>query len=220
MDLPFVPVNHIKGHIAAAYLDYTELEPPFLAFVASGGHTSIIDIRSYIDFRILGATYDDAIGEAFDKIARAMGFAYPGGAELEKQAESGDKRAVKIPLAKIEGRELDFSFSGVKTHIINYINTLNQKNGVLTDRDKRDIAASLTENVVLSSVSRLRRALGITNHKKLVCAGGVLANSHIRAALKNLCEDLDISLYIPDKKYCGDNAAMIASQAYYEYHKL
>lgn len=217
LNLPFVPVNHIKGHIAAAYLNYPELEPPFLAFAASGGHTSIIDIKSYIDFKILGATRDDAIGEAFDKTARAMGFAYPGGAEIEKQADSGDKYAVKMPFAKVEGHELDFSFSGVKTHVINYINTLTQKNVGLTEQDKRDIAASFTENVIQSAISRIKRALALTGHKKLVCAGGVLANSHICAALKNLCEDLNISLYIPDKKYCGDNAAMIAAQAYYEY---
>ena len=217
LDLPFVPVNHIKGHIAAAYLEYHELTPPFLAFVASGGHTSILDIGSYTDFKILGATRDDAIGEAFDKTARAMGFAYPGGAGIEKYADLGDKRAVKMPFAKIEGRELDFSFSGVKTHVINYINMLAQKNGGLSEQDKRDIAASFTENVILSAISRIKRALDITRHKKLVCAGGVLANSHIRAALKNLCGDLRVSLYIPDKKYCGDNAAMIAAQAYYEY---
>ena len=216
-NLPFVPVNHIKGHIAAAYLEYHELEPPFLAFVASGGHTSILDINGYTDFKILGATRDDAIGEAFDKTARAMGFAYPGGAEIEKQAGLGDKLAVKMPLAKVEGSELDFSFSGVKTHVINYINTLTQRNGGLTEQNKRDIAASFTENVALSATSRIKRALQITGHKKLVCAGGVLANSHIRAALKNLCDDLSISLYVPDKKYCGDNAAMIAAQAYYEY---
>ena len=216
LNLPFVPVNHIKGHIAAAYLEYPELAPPFLAFVASGGHTSILNINSYTDFKILGATRDDAIGEAFDKIARVMGFAYPGGAEIEKYAEAGN-RTVKMPLAKVEGHELDFSFSGVKTHVINYINNITQRNGGLTERDKRDIAASFTENVTLASVSRIKRALEITGHEKLVCAGGVLANSHIRAALKNLCEDLSVSLYIPDKKYCGDNAAMIAAQAYYEY---
>jgi N6-L-threonylcarbamoyladenine synthase len=217
LNLPFVPVNHIKGHIAATYLDYPELTPPFLAFVATGGDTSILDIRSYTDFKILGATRDDAIGEAFDKTARAMGFAYPGGAKIEKQAELGDRYAVKMPFAKIEGHELDFSFSGVKTHVINYINTLTQKNGSLTTQDKCDIAASFTENVILSATSRIRRALELTGHTKLVCAGGVLANSHIRSALKNLCGDLNIDLHIPDKKYCGDNAAMIAAQAYFEY---
>ena len=218
LSLPFVPVNHIKAHVAAVYLDYTEIAPPFLAFAASGGHTSILDVSGYTDFKILGATRDDAVGEAFDKTARAMGLAYPGGAEIEKYASLGDKSAVKMPLAKVEGRELDFSFSGVKTHVINYINKLTQKNGGLSEADKRDIAASFTENIILSCVSRIKRALALTGHDKLVCAGGVLANAHIRAALKNLCEDLNISLYIPDKKYCGDNAAMIAAQAYHEYN--
>jgi len=242
LNLPFVPVNHIKGHVAAAYLiqaqsdsrragvvtPYIEPAPPFLAFVASGGHTSILEVGAselrdagdsvpYTQFKILGATRDDAIGEAFDKIARVMGFAYPGGAEIEKQADLGDKYAVKMPFAKVEGSELDFSFSGVKTHVINYINTLTQKNGGLTEQDKRDIAASFTENVVQSAISRIKRALEKTGHKKLVCAGGVLANSHIRADLKNLCDDLSVNLYIPDKKYCGDNAAMIAAQAYHEH---
>ena len=217
LNLPFVPVNHIKGHIAAAYLDHYELSPPFLGFVASGGHTSILDITGELDYKILGATRDDAIGEAFDKAARAMGLAYPGGAEIEKYADLGDKYAVKMPLAKVEGSELDFSFSGVKTHVINYINTLTQKNGGLTEQDKRNVAASFTENVILSSISRVRRALELTGRTKLVAAGGVLANSHIRAALKDLCGGLSVGLYIPGKEYCGDNAAMISAQAYYEY---
>ena len=234
LNVPFVPVNHIKAHIAAAYLDDETnprhsylatptfkmgLEPPFLAFIASGGHTSIMELKSdnYTDFKLLGMTRDDAIGEAFDKTARAMGFDYPGGAMIEKCADLGDKTSVKIPLAKVEGSELDFSFSGVKTHIINYINTLKQKNGGLSDADKNNIAASFTENVIQSVTSRIKRAIKITGHKTLVCAGGVMANGHIKAALKNLCEDLNVNLYIPDKKYCGDNAAMIAAQGFYEF---
>ena len=235
LNLPFIPVNHIKGHVAAAYLDAgttvpgrprdvesdvphnTTPEPPFLAFIASGGHTSIMELNSYTDFKLLGMTRDDAIGEAFDKTARAMGFDYPGGAEIEKCACLGDKNSVRIPLAKVEGSELDFSFSGVKTHIINYINTLKQKNGELTESDKYNIAASFTENVILSVTSRIKRALQITGHKTLVCAGGVMANGHIKEALKNLCDDLQIKLYVPDKKYCGDNAVMIAAQGFYEF---
>ena len=215
--LPFVPVNHIKGHIAAAYIDYHELEPLFLAFVASGGHTSILDISNYLDYATIGATRDDAIGEAFDKVARVMGLPYPGGMEIEKLANLGNAQAVKMPFARIDGSELDFSFSGVKTHVINYTNTIKQKNGELSEIDKRDIAASFTENVIQSITSRLRVALRTTAHKKLVCAGGVLANSHIRAALKNLCDEMNVELYIPPKKYCGDNAAMIAAQGFYEY---
>ena len=217
LNAPFIPVNHIKAHIAAAYLEYQQLKPPFLAFIASGGHTSIMDVNDYTDFKLLGMTRDDAIGEAFDKTARAMGFDYPGGAQIEKYARQGDKRGVKIPFAKVEGHELDFSFSGVKTHIINYINTLKQKNGGLTESDKYNISASFTENVIQSASSRLKRAIEITGHKTLVCAGGVMANGHIKEALKILCGDLNINLYIPDKKYCGDNAAMIAAQGFYEF---
>ncbi|MCL1859317.1 MAG: tRNA (adenosine(37)-N6)-threonylcarbamoyltransferase complex transferase subunit TsaD [Oscillospiraceae bacterium] len=230
LNVPFIPVNHIKGHIAAAYLveeanPRQRLAPPFLAFVASGGHTSIMEVGRddpgapfcYTNFKLLGMTRDDAIGEAFDKTARAMGFDYPGGAEIEKYACLGDKNSVKIPFAKVEGSELDFSFSGVKTHIINYINTIKQKNGELTESDKYNIAASFTENIILSVTSRIKRAIKFTGHKNLVCAGGVMANGHIKDALKNLCDDLKIKLYIPDKKYCGDNAAMIAAQGFYEY---
>ena len=232
LNLPFIPVNHIKGHVAAAYLEDRDdanprhcvtppfkrgLEPPFLAFIASGGHTSIMELNNYTDFKLLGMTRDDAVGEAFDKTARAMGFDYPGGAEIEKCAGFGDKNSVKIPLAKVEGSELDFSFSGVKTHIINYINTIKQKNGELTETDKNNIAASFTENVILSVTSRIKRAIEITGHKTLVCAGGVMANGHIKDALKNLCDDLKIELYVPEKKYCGDNAAMIAAQGFYEF---
>ncbi|MCL2813081.1 MAG: tRNA (adenosine(37)-N6)-threonylcarbamoyltransferase complex transferase subunit TsaD [Oscillospiraceae bacterium] len=215
--LPFVAVNHIKGHVAAAYPEYKNLEPPFLAFVASGGHTSIMECAEYTGFKLLGSTRDDAAGEAFDKTARAMGLGYPGGAAIEKYAALGDAHSVKIPLAAVRGSELDFSFSGVKTHIINHINALNQKNGGLTEKDRRDIAASFTENIVLSVVSRIKRALEITGHSALVCAGGVLANGDIRKALEKLCGDLNVDLYIPGKQYCGDNAAMIASQGYYEF---
>jgi N6-L-threonylcarbamoyladenine synthase len=222
LNVPFIPVNHIKGHVAAAYLENPELEPPFLAFIASGGHTSIMELNSYTDFKLLGMTRDDAIGEAFDKTARAMGFDYPGGAHIERCANInfsnlGDKNGVKIPLAKVEGSELDFSFSGIKTHIINYINTLKQKNGGLSEIDINNISASFTENVIKSVTSRLKRAIEITGHKTLVCAGGVMANGHIKDALKNLCGELKTKLYIPDKKYCGDNAAMIASQGFYEF---
>jgi len=217
LNVPLIPVNHIAGHIAAAYIENKNLEPPFLAFVASGGHTSILNVSDYTKFEILGMTRDDAIGEAFDKTARAMGFPYPGGAEIEKCANLGDKTSVKIPMAKVEGSELDFSFSGIKTHVINYINSIQQKNGVLTDTDKNNIAASFTENAIQSVILRIKRAIEITGHKTLVCAGGVMANGHIRDALKNLCSTLDVKLYIPDKKYCGDNAAMIAVQGFYEF---
>ncbi|MCL2096782.1 MAG: tRNA (adenosine(37)-N6)-threonylcarbamoyltransferase complex transferase subunit TsaD [Oscillospiraceae bacterium] len=227
LNAPFIPVNHIKAHVAAAYLLPPSqkgvpagrgLKPPFLAFIASGGHTSIMQIDSYTDFKILGMTRDDAAGEAFDKTARAMGLDYPGGALIEKYADLNiEKTDIKIPFAKVEGSELDFSFSGVKTYIINYINTRRQKNGELPETEKYNIAAQFTDNIILSITSRIKRALEITGNKKLVCAGGVMANSHIKNALKDLCSRLNIELYIPDKKYCGDNAAMVAAQGFYEF---
>ena len=228
LNLPFVPVNHIMGHIAAAYLEYDACEPPFLAFIASGGHTSILSIQDYTTAEVLGMTRDDAIGEAFDKTARAMGFAYPGGAKIEQCARLGDKKdkedkedrkdknSMKIPVAKVDGSELDFSFSGIKTHVINYINSLTQKNGGLTETDKNNIAAAFTDNVIQSAVSRVKRAIEITGYKALVCAGGVMANGHIRGAFDDLSTRLSIELYIPAIKYCGDNAAMIAAQGFYE----
>ena len=215
-DLPFVPVNHVKAHVAAAYLEHKNLEPPFLAFIASGGHTSIMEVLTHTEFKLLGMSRDDAAGEAFDKTARAMGFDYPGGAVIEKYAALGDKYSVKIPFATVRGSEFDFSFSGIKTYVINHINKIKQKNGELTERDKHDIAAAFTENIVLSITSRIKRALEKTKHKSLVCAGGVMANGYIREALKNLCGELNTDIYIPDKKYCGDNAAMIAAQGFYE----
>jgi N6-L-threonylcarbamoyladenine synthase len=230
LSVPFIPVNHIKAHVAAAYLDDASPmamamtagasprpAPPFLAFIASGGHTSIMELYDYTDFKLIGMTRDDAAGEAFDKTARAMGLEYPGGAIIEKYAKLGDRNSVKMPMAKVEGSEFDFSFSGVKTHVINYINTIRQKNGgELPEAEKYNIAASFTENVILSVTSRIRRALEATGHKTLVCAGGVMANGDIKEALKNLCGGLGVELYIPDKKYCGDNAAMIAAQGFYE----
>ena len=219
LNVPLIPVHHIRGHIAAAYLEYKNLTPAFLAFVASGGHTSIIEVGEYTKFKLLGMTRDDAVGEAFDKIARAMGLSYPGGVEIEKLARLGDKHSIKIPIAKVNGSELDFSFSGVKTHIINYINTNKQKYSVsdLCDEEKRDIAASFTENVIQAVLTRIRRGIEITGHKKLVCAGGVMANNHIRNALSDLCANMGVDIYIPNRKYCGDNAAMIAAQGFYEF---
>jgi len=219
LDVPLIPVHHIRGHIASAYLEYKELEPAFLAFIASGGHTSIIEVGGYTQFKLLGMTRDDAVGEAFDKIARAMGLPYPGGAEIERLAHSGDKDSIKIPMAKVSGSELDFSFSGIKTHIINYINTFKQKHEVseLSDKEKCNIAASFTENVTQSILTRIERSIEMTGYKRFVCAGGVMANNYIRTALSSLCENMGVDIYIPDRKYCGDNAAMIAAQGFYEY---
>lgn len=208
---PLIPVNHIKGHIAANYNVHKELEPPFIAFVISGGHTSIIDVKSYTDFVTIGQTRDDAMGEAFDKVARVMGLPYPGGAEMDRLAEIGDSEAIKFPSAAIADNTYDMSFSGLKTSVINYLHNKEQKNEHFS---REDVAASFTKTIVESCVKKLSM---ITSLDKLVIAGGVAANSHLRKRLSKFADLNDIKLYIPPLNLCGDNAAMIGLQAYYEY---
>lgn len=208
-----IPVNHIKGHISAAYIEYEDLKPPYLALAASGGHTSIINVKSYTDFETIGRTRDDAVGECFDKIARVMGIGYPGGAEMDRLASLGDKKAIKFPSAAVSGDSLEFSFSGLKTAAINYIHNAEQKGEEL---NKENIAASLTKTITDSIINKLKSALAQTQHKTLVVAGGVAANSHLRKALEDYANENGVMLCIPSRKYCGDNAAMIAVQGYYE----
>ncbi len=214
-NIPLVPVCHVYGHIAANYFTHPELRPPFLALVASGGHTSIIHVKGDTDFETVGRTRDDAIGEAFDKVARVMGMPYPGGAEMDRIAYEGNADALKLPSAAIADDTLDFSFSGLKTAVINHLNTLSQKG---LPYNRADIAASFSQAVVSSVVKKLDLALRRTGETKLVIAGGVAANSHIRAALQDYCQKhTNVKLYLPEKKLCGDNGAMIAAQAYFEY---
>lgn len=213
-DKPLVAVNHIRGHVAANYFEHQQLEPPFTALVASGGHTSIIRVDSYTDFVTIGRTRDDAIGEAFDKVARVMGLPYPGGKEMDRLASEGDPSYAKFPSGAIHDDSLDFSFSGLKTHIINHLNTLSQKG---EDIPRSDIAAAFTKTVCDSVVTKLDLALKQTGHKKLVVAGGVSANSHLRKALSDYCQKHGVELFIPSLSLCGDNGAMIAAQAYYEF---
>ncbi len=211
---PLIPVNHIKGHIAASYIENTDINPPFLALAASGGHTSIIDVKTRTDYTTIGRTRDDAIGECFDKIARVLGIPYPGGAEMDRLAKTGNKQAIKFPSAAVHGDNLDYSFSGLKTAAINYLHNAQQKNETI---NKEDVAASLTKTIVDSVITKIDSALNITEYDSLVVAGGVAANSHLRNALKEYCTQKNIKLAIPSLKYCGDNAAMIAVQGYYEY---
>lgn len=211
---PLIPVNHIKGHISAAYIENPELKPPFLALCASGGHTSIVDVRSYTDFVTLGRTRDDAIGECFDKTARVMGICYPGGAEMDRLASLGNENAYRFPSAAISGDNLDFSFSGLKTSVINTLHTAEMKG---EKYKKEDIAASLTKSIVSSLIIKLHSALDMTGYKTLVIAGGVAANSHIREKIGEFCSQRNTKLVIPSRKYCGDNASMIAFQGYFEY---
>ncbi len=211
---PLIPVNHIRGHIAANYFVHPDLKPPFLALVASGGHTSLIKVSDYTQFETIGRTRDDAIGEAFDKVGRVMGLPYPGGAEMDRLAAIGNSDAVKFPSAAVIGDNLDFSFSGLKTAVINHLHNAEQKDENII---KEDIAASFTKAVTTSVVKKLTMAVEKTGITELVLAGGVAANSHLRHALEELAAKRKLKLYLPPRSLCGDNAAMIAAQGYYEY---
>lgn len=213
-NIPLVPVHHIRGHIAANYLAHQGLEPPFLALVVSGGHTSIIEVRDYVTFNTVGRTKDDAMGEAFDKVARVMGIPYPGGAEMDRLAALGDPKAFNFPSAALNDGSLDFSFSGLKTNVINVLHNMEQKG---MPYPKEDIAASFTAAVMGSVEKKLKAAVNEYPYKRLVLAGGVSANSHLRACLKTFADKHGMELFVPPLSLCGDNAAMIGAQAYYEY---
>ncbi len=212
--LPLIPVHHLRGHIAANYLTSPKLEPPFLCLVVSGGHSHIIDVKSYTELHVLGRTRDDAAGEAFDKAARAMGIPYPGGVELDKIAESGDDSAYKLPKPRVDGAPLDFSFSGLKTAVVNLLHNAAQKG---EEVNVPDLCASYRKAVVRCLVENFKKAAEQTGAQKLVIAGGVSANRLLRRELKALCETMRKELYMPELSLCGDNAAMIASQGHYEY---
>lgn len=214
LDVPLIPVHHIRGHIAANYLAYPDLEPPFLCLVVSGGHSLIVDVEDYTKFRILGGTRDDAAGECFDKIARLLGMPYPGGAALDKMAQTGDETKYPMPHTKLSGNPLDMSFSGLKTAAINMIHNAQQKGETL---DIPSLCASFSRAVSGMLVPRTVEALKQTGRKKLAIAGGVAANSRIRADFRRETAKLGVDLYMPPLKLCGDNGAMIGAQAYYEY---
>ena len=212
--IPLVAVNHIKAHVAAAYLSHPTLQPPFLAVVVSGGHTSIFDVRAPIDFEEIGATRDDAAGEAFDKIGRVIGLPYPGGAALDKLAYEGDPHAIKLPSPALAGDTLDFSFSGLKTAALNFINHTQQQGAAVP---RADLAASYTEAIVSGVAAKAEQALLKTGRKTLVLAGGVAANSHLRRRLEQVCAAHGVALCVPPLSLCGDNGAMVAAAGYFEY---
>lgn len=213
---PLIPVHHIRGHVAAAYLAFEELKPPFTALVVSGGHTSILSVDSYTDYKTIGYTRDDAAGETLDKAARVLGMPYPGGAAMDKMALEGDKKKIKFSVSHVDGAPYDFSFSGLKTSVINYVHTLEMKGITIDEQEKKDIAASFMNALVKTITTRLEVLLE-TDKRPIVLAGGVAASKNLRNALESLCEKHSVKLYLPPLKYCGDNAAMIGSQAYYEY---
>lgn len=213
-DKPLVGVHHIEGHISANYIENPDLEPPFTCLVVSGGHTNIVLVEDYGVYKIIGRTRDDAAGEAFDKVARAVGLGYPGGPKIDKLAKEGNKDAIAFPRAKVDGSPYDFSFSGIKSAVLNYINHSEMKNEEI---NRADLVASFQNAVVDALVSRAIMAAKEYGCKKLAVAGGVAANSALRAALENECRKNNITFYHPSPIFCTDNAAMIGSAGYYEY---
>ena len=211
--IPLVSVNHIHGHVAAAYLADKDLKPRFLALVVSGGHTSIYICEDHRTLREIGTTRDDAAGEAFDKIGRVIGLPYPGGAALDKLAYEGDAKAIKLPSPAL-AHTLDFSFSGIKTAALNYLNSAAQKDEVI---NRADVAASYTKQIVDAIVKQTSAALEETGLDTLVLAGGVAANSHLRDALAKMCEKRGVRFVVPPRALCGDNGAMIAAAGCFEY---
>ena len=214
MNKPLIPVHHIRGHIAANYIAFPELKPPFLCLVVSGGHTMIIDVKDYTDMVILGGTQDDAAGESFDKVARVLGMPYPGGAALDKAALGGDPNKYILPRAKAGSNPYDMSFSGLKTATLNLIHHAQQ---VGEELDVSSLCASFSSAVSDALIPRVIEALKQTGYDKLAIAGGVAANSRIRADALAATQELGVKLYVPPLHLCGDNAAMIGAQAYYEY---
>ncbi|MEE1056177.1 MAG: tRNA (adenosine(37)-N6)-threonylcarbamoyltransferase complex transferase subunit TsaD [Acutalibacteraceae bacterium] len=213
-NIPLVPTHHLRSHIASNYIAHKELKPPFLCLVVSGGHSHIIQVEDYTKMKIIGRTRDDAAGEAFDKAARTMGMPYPGGIALDKVAENGNPDAYQLPFPKVSGSEYDFSFSGLKTAIINLIHNAKQKGD---DIPVEDLSASFRQAVVNCLTTNLMKAADDTGNKTIVIAGGVSANSLLRRSLQQLCNEKGFQLYMPPKELCGDNASMVGSQGYYEF---
>lgn len=214
LDKPLIPVHHIKGHIAANYIAYTDLEPPFLCLVVSGGHTMLVDVQDYTKMQILGTTLDDAAGECFDKVARVLGMPYPGGAALDKHAKLGDESKYDLPRSKPGANPYDMSFSGLKTASLNLINHAQQLGEEL---DVDSLCASFCAAVSDILIPRVKLALEQTGYRKLAVAGGVAANSRIRNDILMLAQSENVDVFLPPLHLCGDNAAMIGAQAYYEF---
>ena len=213
---PLVGVHHIEGHVSANFIEHPDLEPPFVCLIVSGGHTHLVIVKDYGEFEIIGRTRDDAAGEAFDKVARAVGLGYPGGPKVDKTAKEGNKHAVEFPRAKVEGAPYDVSFSGLKSAVLNYIN-----HAKMTGQEIHvpDLVASFQNAVVDALVSRTVAAAKEYGYDKVAIAGGVASNSALRAEMKKACRKAHLSFYHPSPIFCTDNAAMIGVAAYYEYQK-
>lgn len=213
---PLIGVHHIEGHISANYIENKDLEPPFLCLVVSGGHTHLVRVSDYGEYEVLGRTQDDAAGEAFDKVARAIGLGYPGGPKIDKLAGEGNPQAIRFPRGQIAGSPYDFSFSGVKSAVLNYLNQMEMQHQEI---NRADVAASFQQSVVDVLVEKTMAALREIGMEKLALAGGVASNSAIRAGMKEACKKAGIMLYCPSPVLCTDNAAMIGAAAYYDYQK-
>ena len=211
---PLVGVHHIEGHVSANFIENPDLEPPFVCEIVSGGHTHLVIVKDYGEFEIIGRTMDDAAGEAFDKVARAVGLGYPGGPKVDKAAKEGNPHAMEFPRAKVGGSQYDFSFSGMKSAVLNYINQAEMKGETIC---VPDLCASFQNAVVDVLVSRAVAATKEFGYKKLAIAGGVASNSALRAGMKAACEKAGIEFYYPSPIFCTDNAAMIGAAGYYEY---
>ncbi|MCR5272418.1 MAG: tRNA (adenosine(37)-N6)-threonylcarbamoyltransferase complex transferase subunit TsaD [Lachnospiraceae bacterium] len=213
-NIPLVGVHHIEGHISANYIENKELEPPFLCLVVSGGHTHLVNVKDYGEYEILGRTRDDAAGEAFDKVARAIGLGYPGGPKIEKVSHEGNPHAIEFPRAKVADGEYDFSFSGMKSAALNYLNHCEMKGIEVV---QADVAASFQQAVIDVLVQRAERAIDEYGAKKFAIAGGVASNGTLRSAMEKMCESKNVKFYRPSPILCTDNAAMIGAAGYYDY---
>lgn len=213
-NIPLVGVHHIEGHISANYIEHKELEPPFLCLVVSGGHTHMVKVLDYGAYEVLGRTVDDAAGEAFDKVARAIGLGYPGGPKIEKASHEGNPNAIKFPRAHVAGESYHFSFSGMKSAVLNYLNGCKMRGEEIV---QADVAASFQQAVIDVLTGNIGKALQETGMKKFAIAGGVASNQTFKAAVKEVCEKQDVLFYCPSPVLCTDNAAMIGAAAYYDF---
>lgn len=214
LDIPLNGVNHMKGHIFANYIAFEDLEPPFMGLIVSGGHTYLLDVKSYYDFEIVGETIDDAAGESYDKVARTLGLDYPGGPVIDKLAYEGDPQAIDFPRAWLEEGSYDFSFSGLKTAVLNYVNNMGQKNQEI---NVADVAASFQEALLEVLTKKTMDLMEERDYKKLILSGGVAANSHLRSGLQEKIDQIGGQLYYPPLIFCTDNAAMIGCAGYYDF---
>lgn len=214
--IPLVGVHHIEGHISANYIENKDLEPPFICLVVSGGHSHLVVVRDYGEYEIIGRTRDDAAGEAFDKVARAIGLGYPGGPKIDKISSKGNPDAIHFPRARVGNAEYDFSFSGLKSAVLNYLNSCQMKGEEI---NVPDVAASFQKAVIDVLIEHSMEAVERYHYKKFAIAGGVASNSGLKKAFEEACEKKGIAFYHPSPVYCTDNAAMIGAAAYYEYQK-